>query len=160
MMLHCVKSVQIRSFFWSVFSCIRTKYRFYPVNLRIQFVRIQENIEINSVFRHFTQYQYFEREIVFFFSIRVFFHEHPRFTGQQGKGEVIYFSSSLPLPPASQALRHKSGDYCGEHTSARSWQRGSNREPLVSELKSITTELRALKDRVARLSLFQPHAQS
>ena len=23
---HCVKSVQIRSFFWSVFSCIRTKY--------------------------------------------------------------------------------------------------------------------------------------
>ena len=24
---HCVKSVQIRSFFWSVFSCIRTEYR-------------------------------------------------------------------------------------------------------------------------------------
>ena len=24
---HCVKSVQIRSFFWSVFSCIRTGYR-------------------------------------------------------------------------------------------------------------------------------------
>ena len=24
--LHCVKSVQIRSFFWSVFSCIRTEY--------------------------------------------------------------------------------------------------------------------------------------
>ena len=23
----CVKSVQIRSFFWSVFSCIRTEYR-------------------------------------------------------------------------------------------------------------------------------------
>ena len=23
---HCVKSVQIRSFFWSLFSCIRTKY--------------------------------------------------------------------------------------------------------------------------------------
>ena len=23
---HCVKNVQIRSFFWSVFSCIRTKY--------------------------------------------------------------------------------------------------------------------------------------
>ena len=26
-MRHCVKSVQIRSFFWSVFSCIRTEYR-------------------------------------------------------------------------------------------------------------------------------------
>ena len=24
--LHCVKSVQIRSYFWSVFSCIRTEY--------------------------------------------------------------------------------------------------------------------------------------
>ena len=24
--LHCVKSVQIRSFFWSVFSCIQTEY--------------------------------------------------------------------------------------------------------------------------------------
>ena len=24
--LHCVRSVQIRSFFWSVFSCIRTEY--------------------------------------------------------------------------------------------------------------------------------------
>ena len=31
--LHCVKSVQIRSFFWSVFSCIRTEYR----DLRIKF---------------------------------------------------------------------------------------------------------------------------
>ena len=24
--MHCVKSVQIRSYFWSVFSCIRTEY--------------------------------------------------------------------------------------------------------------------------------------
>ena len=23
---HCVKSVQVRSFFWSIFSCIRTEY--------------------------------------------------------------------------------------------------------------------------------------
>ena len=26
-LLHCVKSAQIRSYFWSVFSCIRTEYR-------------------------------------------------------------------------------------------------------------------------------------
>ena len=26
-MRHCVKSVQIRSFFWSIFSCIQSKYR-------------------------------------------------------------------------------------------------------------------------------------
>ena len=32
-LLHCVKSVQIRRFFWSVFSRIRTEYR---VSLRIQ----------------------------------------------------------------------------------------------------------------------------
>ena len=25
-LMHCVKSVQIRSFFWSIFSCIRTEY--------------------------------------------------------------------------------------------------------------------------------------
>ena len=26
--MHCVKSVQIRSYFWSVFSCIRTRHNF------------------------------------------------------------------------------------------------------------------------------------
>ena len=36
--------------------------------------------------------------ILFFFSVWVFFHEHWRFTGQQGKGEAITFKSSLPLP--------------------------------------------------------------
>ena len=38
---HCVKSVEIRSFFWSVFSCIRTEHRK---------VRSRKN----SVFRHFS----------------------------------------------------------------------------------------------------------
>ena len=37
---HCVKSVQIRSYFWSVFSCIRTEYgerlRISPYSVRIQ----------------------------------------------------------------------------------------------------------------------------
>ena len=33
---HCVKSVQIRSYSWSVFSCIRTEYGGLPLNLRIQ----------------------------------------------------------------------------------------------------------------------------
>ena len=41
---HCVKSVQIRSCFWSVFSCIRTEYgdlfRKSPY-----LVRIQENVD-------------------------------------------------------------------------------------------------------------------
>ena len=33
---HCVKSVRIRSFFWSVFSRIRTEYGDLRVHLRIQ----------------------------------------------------------------------------------------------------------------------------
>ena len=37
---HCVKSVQIQSYFWSVFSCIRTEYR------KIRTIN-------NSVFGHF-----------------------------------------------------------------------------------------------------------
>ena len=52
---HYVKSVQIRSFSWSVFPCIRTEYgdllRKSPYS-----VRIQENTDQkNSVFGHLTQ---------------------------------------------------------------------------------------------------------
>ena len=42
--VHCVKSVQIRSYFWPVFSCIRTEYG----DLRsksLYSVRIQENTD-------------------------------------------------------------------------------------------------------------------
>ena len=38
---HCVKSVQIQSYFWSVFSCIRTEYR-------------KIRTRNNSVFGHFS----------------------------------------------------------------------------------------------------------
>ena len=40
--LHCVKSVQIRSYFWSVFSCIRAKYR-------------KKRTRNNSVYGHFSR---------------------------------------------------------------------------------------------------------
>ena len=41
------------------------------------------------------------KTIFVFFSIRVFFHRHSQFTGQQGKGgDHLY--SSLPLPPAHE----------------------------------------------------------
>ena len=62
-----------------------------------------------------------------------------------GEGGGYLCNSSLPLPPASQTLRHQLGAYCRELTSAHSWQLDSNREPLVSERKSLTTELRGLK---------------
>ena len=60
-----------------------------------------------------------------------------------GEGGGHFFNSSLPLPPASQTLRHQLGDYCGELTSAHSQQPDSNWELLVFESKSLTTKLRA-----------------
>ena len=39
---HCVKSVQIQSYFWSIFFCIRTEYRKIPTRN-------------NYVFRHFSR---------------------------------------------------------------------------------------------------------
>ena len=61
-----------------------------------------------------------------------------------GEGRGYFINSSLPLLPASQTLRHQSGDYCRELTSAHMQQPESNREPLLSERKSLTTKLRAL----------------
>ena len=58
-----------------------------------------------------------------------------------GEGGGYFFNSSLPLRPASQTLRHKPGDYCREFTSAHSQQLESDREPLVSERKPLTTKL-------------------
>ena len=42
LVLHCVKNVEIRSFFWSVFSCTRTEYGDLLQKSRYS-VRIQEN---------------------------------------------------------------------------------------------------------------------
>ena len=62
-----------------------------------------------------------------------------------GEGNGSLFNSSLPLPTASQTLRYQPGGYCRELTSTHSQQPDSNREPLVSERKSLTTKLRTLK---------------
>ena len=62
-----------------------------------------------------------------------------------GEGEGHFFNFSLPLPPASQTLRQLTEDYCRELTSTHSRQPDSNRVPLVSERKPITTKLRAHK---------------
>ena len=63
-------------------------------------------------------------------------------TAREEGGHSI--NSPLPLPPASQTLRHQPEDCCRELTSAHSQQPDSNREHLVSERKSLTTNLRAL----------------
>ena len=77
------------------------------------------------------------------------------FTNHRTAGEEggNFFNSSLPLPPASQALRHQPGDYCRELTSAHSQQPDSNREPLASKRKSVTTKLRALYYQTGTCSL-------
>ena len=51
---HSVKSVQIRSFFWSVFSCIWTEYGDLLINLRIQSEYRKIRTRNNSVFGHFS----------------------------------------------------------------------------------------------------------
>ena len=55
---HCVISVQIRSFSWSVFSRIRTEYgERYEVSLRIQSECWKIRTRKNSVFGHISQSQ-------------------------------------------------------------------------------------------------------
>ena len=52
--LNCVKSVQIRSYFWSVFSCIRIEYgdllRTSPYSIRIHENMDQKQLRIWTVF--------------------------------------------------------------------------------------------------------------
>ena len=109
--------------------------------------------ETNTGVKQFNNIFYFRRSNIMlsfrlleppFFSMRVFSHKHSQVTGLQGKGKGIFFKSSLPFPPASQRLKHQLGDYCRELTSAHRQQPCSNREPVVSECKSLTTKLRAL----------------
>ena len=51
---HCVKSVQIRSFFWAVSSCIRTEYgdlfRKSPYSVRLQENTDQKKLHIWTLF--------------------------------------------------------------------------------------------------------------
>ena len=48
-----------------------------------------------------------------------------------GEGGGYFINSSLPLPPASQTLRHEPGNYCRKLSSAHSQQPDPNRESLV-----------------------------
>ena len=76
--------------------------------------------------------------LLFFLSGFFFTNTHDS-QDSRGRGGFL-FNSSLPLSPASKTLRYQLGDYCRELTSAQSQQPDSNREPLVSERKSLTTK--------------------
>ena len=56
---HCVKSVQVRSYFWSVFSCIRNRNNSvfghfsrsenFALNYRIEFLKTRKVISLNQI---------------------------------------------------------------------------------------------------------------
>ena len=52
---HCVKRVQIRSFFWSVFPAFRLNTEIYGVGLRIQSKCGKTQTRKNSLFGHFSR---------------------------------------------------------------------------------------------------------
>ena len=59
--IHCVKSVQIRRFFWSVFSRIRTEYG--EISLRIQSECRKIRTIKNSVFGHISHSDLFREKV-------------------------------------------------------------------------------------------------
>ena len=60
--IHCVKSVQIRSFFWSVFSCIQSEYRKIPTRKSSSFglfshSDINNIVLVSSLFSFFANFR-------------------------------------------------------------------------------------------------------
>ena len=69
--------------------------------------------------------------------------------GAGGGGEGGYLLISfLPLPPASQSLRHQLGYCWRELTSAHSWQPESNMEPFDTRFLEFTLSSLALASAV------------
>ena len=86
-----------------------------------------------------SQRNYFKVSNQIFLSSWIFFHEHSRFTGKQGKGEASSLTSLCHFHQL-QVLRPQLGNYYREFISAHSQQLDSNREPLVSDRKSLTAK--------------------
>ena len=83
-------------------------------------------------------------DFFYFFSVWIFFHEHLRITGLQGKGEGISLT-----PHYHFYLLHRYLDIIQVITAESSplhiASSRMNREPLFSDCKSLTTKLCALK---------------
>ena len=82
---HCVKSVQILSFFWSVFSCIQANMGIYAVNFRIQPEYRKIRTRRNSVFAHFSR------------SVRVAFRTLPNIYERAFCENTLHKKWSFPL---------------------------------------------------------------
>ena len=108
----------------------------------------QAILKRNDGYRHLFCFLFVFVFLPFFFCFLFFFYlgfVSRTFTMYRTAGDSL-----LPLPPASQTFRHQPGDYCRELTSIHSLQPDSNREPLVSERKSLTSKLRAQPLRYAQ----------
>ena len=81
-----MKSAQIRSYFWSVFSCIRTEYRDLHIQSEYRKIRTRNN----SVFGHFSRSERLPKHIVTAraanFRIKLF----QLFNNQRGKEFLKY----------------------------------------------------------------------
>ena len=73
-----------------------------------------------------------------------------------GGGGCYFLISFLPLPFASQILRHQPNNYCRELTTAHSQQTDSSLELLASDSKSLTTKLRTLNKLRKQLYINDP----
>ena len=82
---------------------------------------------------------------VFFFSICVFFHNHSRIAELQGKLEGFSLTPRYHFHSFHRYLNISRAITAESFTSAHRLQSDSNWQPLVSERKSLTTKLRALK---------------
>ena len=104
----CCRQMQITQLIKEIITCLR---QVLPKNTSLSVDECQLQIPCFNFF--------------FFLSGFSFTNIHDSRDSREGGGYL--FNSSLPLPPASQTLRHQPGDYCRELTSAHSWQPDSNR---------------------------------
>ena len=116
----------------------------------MQFSEMHEAVSVDA----FLSINSFTKKLIFiFFSIWVFFHEHSQFAGQQGTGEA---SSLTPLYHSHPLHRHL-------HISLPITVKNSllhlatdpNRDPLVSECKSLTTKLHQYRGKMMLWTLFK-----
>ena len=92
-LIHYVKSVQIRSFFWSVFSCIRTEYGLNtdsPCSVECGKIRTRKN----SVFWHFSRSDIFLMS--WYYSEKVFSVEKLNLTWNKQTNLNKLYPLSLP----------------------------------------------------------------
>ena len=119
----------------------RRQHRYFPVKFA-EFILLITSSGINKKRSKVHKHSF----IYFCFSIWVFYHEHSRIAGQQGKGEVIYLTPLYHFHPLHSRLDIGRAIAAGGSPlrMAGSRQADSNRGPLVFERKSLTTKLRAL----------------